>query len=514
MKTPDDDDASPRRMLRRSAVLALVSAAASAACLPPFDCWPLAAVAWAPLFWAAARHRPGVAFGLGWLQGIVSHLLVLWWLFPAMRDVGDLSAPLALASLLALACFQGLRAALVAALIGRGTAINGWPLSWVAPAALVGVEAVFPQLFPWTTSLFVQAQPLWMQGAALAGGAAVSGWLAVVSAGVASAFSSTAPGTRPVRVAPLAVSALVVVAVTAAGVMRVRATDLRIAAAPTIRIGVVQGNLGPVRLERRDPVDVYRAASLTLVADQPPPELLVWPETAISFPVGEDDLPRFFRDVVLHDRREGVLAPRLDVPLLTGMVLADVKTPRRFNAAVLFARDRVAGIYRKRRLMPFGETSGAGAPFTAGPTPATLISFQGRRIGLSICYEDTFTSTYARAADGAAPELLVNLTSDAWFGSSPASALHLAAARQRAVEHGRFLLRATTTGGTAVVDPAGRVVGRLNDNQRASRVFALRWLSDETVYERLGETPASFALGLVAFAVVSRRRITNVPTPT
>lgn len=96
---------------------------------------------------------------------------------------------------------------------------------------------------------------------------------------------------------------------------------------------------------------------------------------------------------------------------------------------------------------------------------------------------------HPNTAERSAPELLVNLTSDAWFGSSPAAELHLALASLRAVEHRRQLLRVTTDGVTALVEPTGEVTQRLPRGEPASSVFLVRWLSGGTPFEAVGDVP-------------------------
>ena len=79
-------------------------------------------------------------------------------------------------------------------------------------------------------------------------------------------------------------------------------------------------------------------------------------------------------------------------------------------------------------------------------------------VSVLICYEDIlprFTNDAVRHAD---PELLVNMTNDAWFGDTSEPWEHLALAQLRAVEHRRYLVRGTNSGVSAVVDPVGRVV--------------------------------------------------------
>jgi apolipoprotein N-acyltransferase len=234
---------------------------------------------------------------------------------------------------------------------------------------------------------------------------------------------------------------------------------------------------------------------------------------------------------------------RLDAPILVGMVIdrtdqesaAHVRernpdgswklpSKRRFNSAVLAARDgSVRGIYDKRELLMFGEylpaepkfpwlrrlLPHAGA-FSAGNSPRPL-SLNGWGIATLICYEDILDDLVRDTVNAGDTDLLVDISSDAWFRRSEVPALHLALARLRSIEHRRFLVHATTTGVSAVVDPTGRIVALLPPNSPASGVASIRWMRGRTLYEDLGETPRWGTLGLVLlFVTISPRKLVTI----
>jgi len=119
-----------------------------------------------------------------------------------------------------------------------------------------------------------------------------------------------------------------------------------------------------------------------------------------------------------------------------------------------------------------------------------------------ICYEDIlprFTNDAVRHAD---PDLLVNITNDAWFGDSAEPWQHLALAQLRAVEHRRYLVRGTNSGVSAVIDPVGRVVARSGTFRQETVTARIRWMRSKTLYERLGDWPwlcVSVLVGVGAF---------------
>src|SRR5262249_37085445 len=116
-------------------------------------------------------------------------------------------------------------------------------------------------------------------------------------------------------------------------------------------------------------------------------------------------------------------------------------------------------------------------------------AFHGRRILVLICIEDILADRVRSDVDMSDPDLIVDLASDAWFETSNVPRLHMALARLRAIEHRRFLVHATNTGVSAIVDPTGIVVTELPASRPTSAVATVRWVRSQTAYERFGNTP-------------------------
>jgi apolipoprotein N-acyltransferase len=131
--------------------------------------------------------------------------------------------------------------------------------------------------------------------------------------------------------------------------------------------------------------------------------------------------------------------------------------------------------------------------FTPG-TDYAVGEVDGRRLAVSICYEAIFPDLLreftARGAD-----LLVNVTNDAWYGRTSAPHQHFAMAVFRAVENGKYLVRAANTGITAVVDPRGRVLERTELFERRALVRDVPIVPDGTFYSRHGDVFAWACLG-------------------
>ncbi len=214
------------------------------------------------------------------------------------------------------------------------------------------------------------------------------------------------------------------------------------------------------------------------------PTVVVWPETASPFLLDRD-----------AGAREAIWqAAQPALAVLVGSVRFDASgTP--FNS--LFALDgpnRLAGIYDKWHLVPFGEFAPSWVPFSVQMVPGQSFGFgSGPKtitvpglppFGGLICYEAIYPAQLVDQAHR--PDWLVNITNDAWFGNSTGPRQHLAAARMRAVEEGLPLLRAANTGITAAFDAFGRELGRLPTNVPGKMVVSLPGHLPPTPFSRLG----------------------------
>ncbi len=237
----------------------------------------------------------------------------------------------------------------------------------------------------------------------------------------------------------------------------------------------------------------------------PRPDLIVWPETAVP---------------QLLNNAEGTLEAirqRLgDVPLLFGIQRRE--DGQYFNsAALLDAAGDVSQIYDKSHLVPFGEyvpfgdfmarfgihgfASQAGAGYAPGPGPALLDLGIGQALPL-ICYEAVFAQDVN--AVPSRPDMLIQITNDAWFGTQSGPYQHLVQARMRAAEQGLPMLRAANTGITAVIDPYGQMRERIALGETGVVNALLPQALAATLYSRTGDWPVFLFCILLAWAAAVR----------
>ena len=470
--------------------------------------WPAMFVGVAVFVVAIERSRDlGEALSAAMVFGWFGYVGGYHWLQPALAALwGDREA-LSWVVWLGLAFWFSLRFVVVAfafrALRWRGCGLLvALSLPWIT------VEWLYPSLFP-----FYLANPLidrvWLAQSVVVGGPLLlSAWSCVVSAMLAEILLWFLGG-RPLSRATVGFALFFTVAALAFGARSVRTVEATLASSPTMVVGIVQGNVDVTggRAARALAHKKYLAQSRVLEREAPV-DLLVWPETAYFAPL-PNRLP-FSAAIVRAD---------VEAPLLFGGVVQSSSGPsRRFNSALLADPDgNVRSAYHKRYLIPFAEYIPFGERFEAwAKVVPTLSRFQrgtptrGVRLGSStiavpICYEAIRPSYVRELVRRARPDLLVTLANDGWFDDSLAPWIHLRLARMRAIEHRRYLVRATNTGISAIVDPLGRVEAQTPLLQAASLRGEVHLLRESTPYAIAGDWPGYVGLGALAWLLGRRR---------
>jgi apolipoprotein N-acyltransferase len=479
-----------------------------------FDQWWLTFVALVPLYVSLIGQTPKRAAWLGLLAGLAMNLGGFYWLLNMLRTFSGFPTAICLVFVVIICAYQGGRLALMGWLYGRSAA-RGWPAPLVFAGAFAASELLYPLLFPWYYAATVHQVPVLMQVADLGGPILVGLVLVAINLAVAEPLRARLAASRAVvkpgpsgseERAPLDLDRRVIgVGVIAAvltllyGAVRISGTKATMEAAPEAKVGIVQGNMGLMQ-KREDPGEgLRRHRRLTADLRQKGADFVVWSESSVTFAVPEElgTKGHFFRDR---------FAASLGVPTIFGAVLfrVDPDRERWFNTALATnARGEVTGRYDKQFLLafgeylPFGESfpilykwsphSGRFSPGTS-LEPVTLdVKGEKHKVSVLICYEDILPGFTNRAVAHADPDLLVNITNDAWFGDTTEPWEHLALAKFRAIEHRRYLVRSTNSGVSAVVDPIGAVVTHTRTFVADAQEASIRWLHGGTVYETVGD---------------------------
>lgn len=476
-----------------------------------------------PLFIALAGWRgrpgvlPGVSFGRGFFYGLqagaVFYIGTLYWTGDTVRTFGGLAWPVAIATALLLVLYMSLYIAVASGITGLLIRRLGWigvPLgaaAWVSLEFLRG-STVMIGGFPWMPLGNTAVTLLPLAQLASVGGVYS---LSLLVAGVNTGFALVAMlGGRPQRVALVSTASLVAVVSVWGGL---RLADSRLTSAGTpVTVGLVQAN---VRQEDKwngamagEILERYEALSRKAVAEGA--EFVLWPESATPF---------FFDEQPAGQARVRGLVQSLGVPLLFGSDELEAGAPVRYynSAFMLDVGGATAAVYRKMHLVPFGEyvpfknllffvspLVEAVSDFSPGRA-VTMLPVNGHMASTAICYEVTYPALQ-REAVRLGSELLTTITNDAWYGESSAAFQHFEMAAMRAIEHGRYLVRAANTGITGIVDPYGRVLARTSLGETTVVVGGARFVQEKTLYATIGDSVAYAAIALTALAVVAALR--------
>ncbi len=478
---------------------------------PGVDLWPLSFVALVPLLLALQGQRPKHGFWLGWTAGFGMTITGFYWLSYTLQVFSGFPLPLCWLFQSILCAYQAGRIGMFGWLATRG-ALRGWSRGLTLCLAFAASEQAFPLLFKWFYGATVHQVPPLLQLAELGGPIAVS--LVLLAANYAlSELILARWERRPLHKPALAGFAVPVVAAIY-GFIRMPMVDAAAEASEKVEVGLVQANMSLTgkRKNKREGLERHLRLTRELTEQKEPLDLVVWSETSVMSAVPEDDAERQLRRQFTRS---------LGVPALFGSVLVrpvqDAREYVLFNSALLTDKTgSVVGRFDKQILLAFGEYLPFGdtfpvlyewsphtGRFQAG-TSFKPLSLGDHQIATVICYEDLLPSFVNRVMSEGDPELLANLTNDAWFGDSSEPWQHLALAKFRAVEHRKFFVRSTNSGVSAFMDPVGRVISNTQTFEEAAQRATLRWMKGKTPYTLWGDAP--WWLATVASVVLAFRR--------
>ncbi len=487
----------------------LVSALAGLA-LPlsfaPFELFPVAPLSVAVLFFVWTQVPARRAFLCGWLYGLASFGFGIFWISESFQ-FSNIAIGWALLLTGLLVMFLALYPAIVGYGVRRlgqsGTTNQRYQLLLLMPAAWVLAEWVRGWLFTGFTWLQLGYSQIGapLQGLLPVGGVYAAGFAVAVSAGLLVLIAREQGNRRWLWLA-----ALVLLWAGAGLLATVKWTERD---GDALEVALLQGNLSQDKKwlpeMQRPTLERY----LRLTRANWDADLIIWPESAL--PGLRDNFDQYIARLAAEARANNSF-------VVFGVPDLDRDSGKFFNSVVVVGGREM--VYRKRHLVPFGEylpldalirpiTEALGLPvadFSPGPDKQPLLEAAGYRLGVSICYEIAFGGEIREALPEA--QVLVNVSNDAWFGTSIGPLQHMQIARARALETGRYLLRATNTGVTVIVAPDGVIEARVPQFEvqvLRGKVFPM---AGATPYVRTGDAAviALMVLVLIGCIVIGRRR--------
>ena len=479
----------------------------------PFDFWPFALVAAGGLYAAWSTGSAGSLAFRGYLFGLAKYLIGVSWIYVSIHDHGHagvvLSVFLVVVFCAGLAIFPMLMGYVYGRWLRLGSAVDVvtfaalWTLiDWILTWLLTG--------FPWLLAGYAHL------GTAIGAYAPIGGVLLV---GFFSVFSGAAIGrlllSRARSWAPGAVAVLLwLVAVPLGWIAWVAP-----AARGPVEVALVQGNVAQEIKWLPESVVPILEKYEGLTEPEWGRELIVWPEAAIT--LWRHQATRFLER--LSER-----AADSSTTLITGIPGWELDRNHArggYSQNTAIAVGRGAGDYVKRRLVPFGEDVPLefiirgwielfDLPMSRlhpGAMQQPLLEAGELRLAMAICYEIVFPELVRAQARDA--DLLVTISNDTWFGDSIGPPQHMQMAQMRALENGRYLLRSTNDGITAIVDHQGRMVARLPRFEQGVLEGSALVMEGRTPYSRLGGMPVvvgCFSILIIGFWL--RRRVVREDT--
>jgi apolipoprotein N-acyltransferase len=488
---------------RMKGLIAAVAGVLLSTSFAPLNLWPLAVVCPAVLIllWQDAKPRHAAWYGFWFTAGTFA--AGTYWLYTSIHVFGAAPLWIAFGLMAALVSIMALYHALLGYVIARWLPANG-VLRWMLaiPTAWVLIEWLrgwFLSGFAWLSLGYSQTDTWLASFAPIAGVYGISALLLLGAGSLATLIL----GDKRTRI----IAAVTLLTPWLAGAL-LRGIEWTQPSGKPLTVAIVQGAISQdqkwLEGNRDTTLRLYRDLNRQALGAS----VIVWPESAIP-DLANNFLP-YLREIYQESSEHGS-------SIVMGVVRAD-DNGRDFYNSVLGLGEKVQW-YDKHHLVPFAEffpvpdfvrswmrlMSLPYSDFTRGPAYQPPIQAGGLKLSTTICYEDAYGSTQLKSLETA--DTLVNVTNDAWFGHSTARHQHFQIARMRAIEAGRYMLRAANDGISGVIGPHGEIIARAVE----FKPYVLK----ATITPRIGLPPyarvgnwliVSLSALILAFAVIRDRQ--------
>ena len=476
--------------------------------LAPYRLWLLAILSPMLLYILLVdEDRPKRGFWIGQAYGFGLWAMGASWLYTSIHDYGAVSAWLTTLMIGLLACVMGLFHGLMAwgfvRYLGRQPlafaglwAIQEWTKTWV----LTG--------FPWLFVGYAFSDIAWLNSLAPILGVLGMSFVAVL-------FGSSLIDIIRRKYGYLIISATFILTGIVLSFINPSWTK------PTgekLSVSLIQGNI-PQDLKW---LTEYRFETLKIYSELSAPEwgrdLIIWPEASI--PMTQDEAWEF-----IHATAEQ--ARQTNSTWVTGIPYKDVENfdptqssyPSLYNSVMALGNDS-GGLYKKQRLVPFGEyipfhgllnllpnlaNMQDAVSFSAGTRHQLPLMVKNHALGSAICYEVAYPDTTRQNAKNS--EFLLTISNDAWFGTSHGPHQHLQMVQLRSLETGRWFMRATNTGITSFIDNKGRIIDQAPQFERTILRGTVPSFVGQTPFMILGNYPVlALSLLLIILSFLAKKQ--------
>ncbi len=434
----------------------------------------LAFFALVPLLVSIQSMTSKESFYAGFITGISFFLTLIYWIVPTIHVYGGLHLILAFGVLTLLCLYLALYPAIFAFTLKKLKYGSYMPL--LAACIWTGLEYIRTYAFTgfsWGTLGYSQYENLALiQIADFTGVYGVSFLIILVNSSLAVLFMSFKKKIAGQYIIPVIYTTVLVIGAYIYGSQKINNIDSQIKKAEKTTISIIQGNIKQ-NLKWSDEFKIHtieKYIQLSKSQIKKNPDLVIWPETALPFYYG-------FDEVLSNHVNQCVESSKTNFLIGSPAFELDKEHTRFYNRAYMFdGLGDITGFYDKNHLVPFGEyvpfgdyltflgkiTAQAGN-FSTGNQAFLPLEFNNhnlkvkRKTGVLICFEILFPSISSKFVKNGA-DILTTITNDAWFGHSSAAMQHFSIAVFRAVENRRTLARAANTGISGFIDPKGKII--------------------------------------------------------
>lgn len=478
--------------------------------LAPYGFWPVALVSPAILYALLMPDMTGKrAFVIGQAYGTGLWCVGAFWLYTSIHVYGDTPVWLALIMIALMGLGMGLFHGFLALIFNR--VVGKQPLSFAALWVLQEwMKTWLFTGFPWLFVGYAFTEQYWLSSLAPVAGVFAVSFVAVLLAASLVELLRRRGGYMIPTAALLIVSC-------ALWLLNPQWTKPK--GTPDLSVSLIQGNI-PQDLKW---LTEYQVETLkiyaTLSSTEWGSDMILWPESSI--PMFQDEALGFISEVVK-------VAKETDTTWVTGIPYKDTaafdaktdKYPPFYNSVIALGAD-AEGLYKKQRLVPFGEyipfegmldilPNLAGSQdimsYSRGSDDQSPLRVRGHNLGAAVCYEVAYPDTTRKNAINT--DFLLTISNDAWFGSSAGPLQHLQMVQMRALENGRWFMRATNTGVTAIIDHKGHIVKRAPQFERTVLRGNVQARVGSTPYMRAGNYPILIIIALLLLLSYLGKRAT------
>lgn len=495
----------------RQLLLSLLAGSLLPLAFAPLNLWPLALLCPAVLALLTRHQSSRFSLLLGFVFGLGFFGVGASWVYVSIHQYGAASVPLA-----------ALLTVLFVTLLSAIFSLPFGLLGWLKNLSLVGHFCAFCALWvigEWLRSWLFTGFPWLLIGytqlsTPLSGWAPVAGIFAVSLLTVA--FSCSLGLLLVTRGWNARLLTLLLLAAICGSGLYWQQQHWTQADGPVIEVALVQPNIAQQNKWKPEYLrpSLEHLQSLSLPAWEA--DWIIWPEAAI---------PMLYHNALPFLEQMNYRATATESAFITGILYDDRDAegqPQIFNSLV--GLGLASGNYHKTRLVPFGEYvplenwlrglieffNLPTSIITSGPQQQPGLQVGRYRLAAAICYEIVYPDLVARNSHNSAA--IVTVSNDAWFGHSWGPLQHLQMAQMRALETGRYVIRATNNGISAIIQPDGSLMARSVQFESDMIAAEINPVSGDTPFMRHGSEPLLVALFALLTAIAGYSRFRRSPT--